>query len=272
MSEIEPGPGIIWAVRQISPKVINGRLLLAEFLMRLGHAEQGVMRVRGNVERPRKGDLGIGAIPARQLGITELDGQLRQRRRDLQSLSEDVGRLVIAPDQDQQITELIERRGIGGISLDRELEPANRILVAADLTQRDRLSWSPDAASSDAIASPARPCMVNAQPRTYNAPAWCGSALRSLAAIRSASSGRSSSSADIACASRSSSQPSPSASPGCEGPFAAIVNLPPGQANSGPLAPHWPRVDDATCSHRGRLWQARSDACRARRPCLGRGR
>ena len=131
MSEIEPGPGIVWTVRQITPKIIRGRLVLAELLVRLGHAEQGVVRARQNVERPRKGDLGIGAIPARQFGITELDGQLRHRRRDLQPLSEDVGRLVIAPHQDQQITEFVERRGIRGMPLDRELEAANRILVVA---------------------------------------------------------------------------------------------------------------------------------------------
>src|SRR5580704_6634438 len=74
MPETEPGGLIVGLAHQGAPKILGGRLVLAELAVRFGDAKQCVSGARGNIESARKRDFGFNAHSPRQQGVTELDG------------------------------------------------------------------------------------------------------------------------------------------------------------------------------------------------------
>ena len=137
MAEAEPCRPVVGLGDQVAAKKLDGRCILPGALMGSGHAEQ---RVGGgsNVKCAPEGGLGVSAIAALQVSVTELDGEIRHHRRSLDGKAQRFGSLRIAFHGVQKTAELAERRHIGWRPLGGTLEPRQRVLIAADLAQGHR--------------------------------------------------------------------------------------------------------------------------------------
>ena len=117
--------------------MIGGGFVLARLLMRLGLAEQRLERSRRNLERLGKRRFGAGAISAHQKNVAELDGEIRHQRCDVAAATKNLDRLVVALHRHQQRAELAKSQGIRWLAFGGALEPRQRVVVTADLAQRD---------------------------------------------------------------------------------------------------------------------------------------
>ena len=96
MPEAEPSARVVRPTDEAAPKILGSHSVLADLLMRLSHAEQRGVRTWGNVERSRKGDFGIGAVSAPEIGETKLNWQVQLHRCDFDASTERLNRLVVA--------------------------------------------------------------------------------------------------------------------------------------------------------------------------------
>ena len=138
MSKIEPEARIVGTAGETTSKMLGGGGMLAALGMRHRHAVERIIQGRRNSQRAGEGHLGAAPVPASQMDMAELDGQLRHHRRDLEAAVEHLDRLVIALQREQQVAQLMEGGRIGRLALGRAPELEHRLVGMAGLTQRDR--------------------------------------------------------------------------------------------------------------------------------------
>ena len=137
IAELQPHIGVVGPAHQALPEISGRRRIVADRLMRLGQAEQGLGGARGIGQRAAERSLGLRIAFAPEQHVAKLDRELRHQRRDVETAIERLDRLVIAIEERQQAAELVERLSMRRPPLDRALEPRQRVLDPAGLAQHD---------------------------------------------------------------------------------------------------------------------------------------